>query len=346
MFYSRPKFAPLGWDLPDWPTARGTKHFDAITSDGRPVDFWFSGGWLTVSRGPAGASVDCPDMEEIVAAKIAPFGTMDIEPEQICDMLGITVNGHRIDSAGIRTGARGFDWSGRTTYWESTHLMQYRHDAREFVQKLCDAFPGSMLIQTEWDAHGRNRSRQIKFLMATDESAWLGVGPRPAAVEEMLAHEQGPEDGERAFDYSIGFFGDRLFGEDLTGARYVHKNGGAELNLNYDVVHHRRYRISVAYETADAQAQAYMQTLLSIIDASFCRGLEVVNLQTGAVMAEDLSDNADRWSYSLALRDEWRSKPERYLYVGRSVSGDDYGWEPGVFWGARPNERIMRSGVK
>ncbi len=182
--------------------------------------------------------------------------------------------------------------------------------------------------------------------MATDESAWLGVGPRPAAVEEMLAHEQGPEDGERAFDYSIGFFGDRLFGEDLTGARYVHKNGGAELNLNYDVVHHRRYRISVAYETADAQAQAYMKTLLSIIDASFCRGLEVVNLQTGAVMAEDLSDDADRWSYSLALRDEWRSKPERYLYVGRSVSGDDYGWEPGVFWGARPNERIMRSGVK
>ena len=77
----------------------------------------------------------------------------------------------------------------------------------------------------------------------------------------------------------------------------------------------------------------------------FCRGLEVVNLQTGAVMAKDLPDDADRWSYSVALRDEWRSKSERYLYVGRSVRGDDYGWEPGTYWGARPNERMMRSGV-
>ncbi len=345
MFYSRPKFAPLGWDLPDWPELRGTKHFDAITSDGRPVDFWFSGGWLTVSRGPSGAPVDCPDMEEIVSAKIAPFGTMDIQPEQICDMLGITINGNRIDSAGIRTAARGFDWSGRTTYWESSHLMQQRNDGREFVQKLCDAFPGSMLIQTEWGSHGRGRSRQIKFLMASDEVTCLGIGPRPAAVEAMLSGEQGPEEGERAFAYNIGFCSDDPFGGDTTGARHVHQNGASEFNLKYDVIQHRRYKIRVEYETADAEAQAYTQTLLSIIDASFCRGLEVVNLQTGAVIAEDLPDDADRWSYSVALRDEWRSKPERYFYVSRSVLGDQSGWEPGTFWGARSNERIMRSGL-
>ncbi len=298
-----------------------------------------------MSRGPVGASVDCPEMEEVLCVKIAPFGTMDIEQEQICDMLGITVNGNRIDSAGIRSAARGFDWSGRTTYWDSSHLMQYRNDAREFVEKLCGAFPGSMLIQTEYGAHGRSRSRHIKFLMASDEGASLGVDPKKEAVEEMLATELGFEEAEGAFAYSVGFFrDDGFFSDDPTGTRYIRQNGAAELGLKYDVVHHRRYRIRVTYETEDAGAQAYTKTLLSVIGAHFCRGLEVVNLQTGALMAEDLADGADRWSYSIRLRDEWREKPARYLYVSRSIQGDDYGWEPGTFWGVRPNERTMRPG--
>jgi hypothetical protein len=231
VFYSRPKIEPLGWDLQRWPEPEGTKHFDAITSDGRPVDFWFSGGWLTVSRGPVGAPVNCPEMEELLSVKIAPFGTMDIEVEQICDMLGITVNGCKIDSGGIPTRARGFDWSGRTTYWDSSHLMQYRNDAREFVEELCDAFPGSMLIQSEYGAHGRSRSRHITFLMASDEGASLGVEPKQEAVKKMLAAERGFEEGERAFAYSIGFFRDDYFTGDNTGARYIHKSGAAESRL-------------------------------------------------------------------------------------------------------------------
>ena len=83
MFYSRPQIDPLGWDLLDWPLPQGTKHFEAFTSDRRPVDFWFGGGWLTVSRGPVDAPLDCPEMEEVLSRKIAPFGTMDIAVEQI-----------------------------------------------------------------------------------------------------------------------------------------------------------------------------------------------------------------------------------------------------------------------
>jgi hypothetical protein len=75
---------------------------------------------------------------------------------------------------------------------------------------------------------------------------------------------------------------------------------------------------------------------VAIIDASFCRGLQVVNLQTGAVITENLEDGADKRSYSVALRDEWLTKPDRYLFVGQSVAGDDFGWESGIFWGARP----------
>ncbi len=341
MFYSRPKIEPLGWDLRGWPEPEGTKHFYAITSDGKPVDFRFSGGWLTVSRGPVGASVDCLEMEEVLAVKIAPFGIMDIEAEQICDMLGITVNGCKIDSAGIRTRARGFDWSGQTTTWDSCHLMQSRNDAREFVQKLCDAFPGSMLIQTEYGAHGRSRSRQIRFLMASDEGAWVGVGPKHDAVKRMLAREQGPEEGEKAFAYSVGFLRDDLITTDPTGTRNIYHQA-AGLGVKYDVIHHRRFRMRFSYETENPEAQAYTNTVLSVMRATFWRGLEVLNLQTGALIAEDLPDSGDRWSYSVGLRDEWRERSERYLFVARSAEGDDYGWEPGILWGARPNERNMR----
>lgn len=342
MFFSRPNIEPLGWDLPRWPEQSGIEHVDAVTSDGRPVDFWFNNGWLTVSRGPAGAPVDCGEMEEVLSVKISPAGIRDIEPEQICDILGITVNGNRIDSSGIQIGSWGFDWSGRITCWESCHLMQTRDDPREFIQKLGDAFPGSMLIQTEWGSHARSRSRQIQFLMASDEGIFVGVDPKPEAVRKMLASEQGPEEKERAFRYGIGFHRDDLVQSDTTGARYVYQNGGRELGLKFDVVHHRRYRISVTYETDDRASQAYANTFLSILHASFCRGLEVLNLQTGARLADDLQDPLDRWSYSVALRDEWRGRPDRYFFVSRSARGDDFGWEPGIFWGARPNERVMR----
>jgi hypothetical protein len=337
MFYSRPAIEPLGWDLTDWPTPNGTRYFDAFTSDQRPVSIRFGGGWLTVKRGPKNASLDCPDMEEILCVRIAPFGTMDIEPEQICDILGVTVNGNKIDSAGVRVRARGFDWSGRTTYWESTHLMQTEGDAREFVRRLCDAFPGSILVQPEWGSGGKSRCRQIKFLMASDKVAALGIGPDDALIQKMLNGQKiSIEEFESTFAYRIDFTRDDWPTDDPTGARYIHDHGAEEHNLKYDVIHHRRYRIRAEYPTDDAEAQSRTKTLVANIDASFCRGLQGVNLQTGAVITENLEDGADKRSYSVALRDEWLTKPDRYLFVGQSVASDDFGWESGIPWGARP----------
>ena len=90
----------------------GSKNFDGATTDGRYVDFRFSGGWLSVERGPVGAPPDT-DMEEVLSECISPFGTMDITPEQICDILGIMVLGQKIVSREGARGSRGFDWSGR-----------------------------------------------------------------------------------------------------------------------------------------------------------------------------------------------------------------------------------------
>jgi hypothetical protein len=322
MFYSRPAIEPLGWDLLSLPVSDGCKHFDALTSDLRPVDFRFSGGWLTVERGP--------DMEEVLSVPISPFGTMDMEPEQLCDILGLTVNGRNIDSAGIRTGAHGFDWSGRTTYWQSTHLMQPDDDARIFIQTLTDAFPGSMLIQPQWGSHGHARCRQIKFLMASDETVTLGIDPDKTLLRTMLAGVKVTwEEFERAFAYSIEFSRRDNSFQDVTGSRYIRESGAAKLDLHYNVVQHRQYRICTQYLTEDPEAQARTKKLLSVIDNFFRRGLSMVDLQTGEVLMEDIPDDTDEKSYSIGLRDRCIERPKHYLFVGIKDA---------AFYGARPIE--------
>ncbi len=333
MFFSRPQIAPLGWDLVGLPTPDGSKNFAGLTSDRRPVDFRFSGGWLTVERGPVNAPPDCDEMEEVLSLSISPFGTMDILPEQICDILGLTVNGQRIDSAGMRVSVRGYDWSGRTTYWESTHMMQARDDAADFIRKLAEALPGSILVQPAWRSHGRVRCRRIKFLMDSDEVAILGVRFDPARVQAMLdAEEVSWDELDEVFHYAIQLSSRDHLSDDVTGARYIRSRGADALSLAYDVAHHRRYRLHIEFPTADADAQAITRTFLSVLDDHFCRGLRIVNLETGEVLDEQLPDEEDDKSYSRTLRDVCLEKPQRYLFVGvRDAEG-----RPPIFYGARP----------
>lgn len=125
MLYSRPNISALGWDLQAIPTPNGSKNFEAMTVDGRPVDFRFSSGWIIVKIGPKGASHrDSQLMETVVEQPIAPFGTMEILPEQICDILSLTIQGVPafVDINKV-IHERGFDWSGKTTVFQE--YMQF-----------------------------------------------------------------------------------------------------------------------------------------------------------------------------------------------------------------------------
>ena len=66
-----------------------------------------------------------------------------------------------------------------------------------------------------------------------------------------------------------------------------------------------------------------MQKLLSIIDGYFLRGLEVVDLQSGTILWEDLSDEADTKSYSKGFKDWCFAKPKRYLHVWFDEASED-----------------------
>jgi hypothetical protein len=337
MFYSRPKIEPLGWDLVALPTPDGSRNFAGLTSDMRPVDFRFSGGWLTVERGAVNASPDS-DLEEVLSVPISPFGVMDIYPVQLCDILGLTVNGQKIDVDGLNPLARRFDWSGRTTYWESQHLMEYRRDPERFIRELTRVFPDSVLIQPSWEDGATVRCRQIKFLMASDEMVMIGIGCDRARVERLLTDEvvSTPEFAS-VFAYRIEFSRRDYSWDDVTGKKYIEARGAGKLDLDYSVLVHRRYLIRTEYSTEDPKGQSVMKKLSSLMDRYFSRGFQIVNLQTGAVIREDLTDEYDTRSYSNTLRDCCLSRPKQYLTVDVDGKPDSrVANEDVVFIGMRP----------
>jgi hypothetical protein len=316
MFYSRPRIGPLGWDLLELPTPDGSRNFAATTSDGCPIDFRFSSGWLTVERGEAGASPD-EDMQEVLSTQIAPFGIVDIFPEQLCDMLGLTVRGAPVSLTDFVPGMRGFDWSGRTTYWVSTHSMLLTDDAELLAAKICRELPDVVMLQPVflWGPP-RVRSRQIRFTMASDEVVRFAVGCDRTQLERILTADEVPlEEFEMVLDPRIELWR-ADHGQDLSGNSHIKGRGAAALQRDYDVIQHRRYHIRVEYQTADTRGQAIMQSLLRVFDVHFARGLEVVDLQTGEILDQDMTDEDDTRSYSVPFKAWCTERPGRYLSVG------------------------------
>jgi hypothetical protein len=334
MFYSRPNIAPLGWDLVALPTPNGSRNFDAITSDGRPIDVRFSSGWLTVERGQPGAGPDS-EMEEVLSLQISPFGVIDISPAQICDILGLTVNGAKIDVAELWAMELGSDWTGRTTYWFSSHLMLWGEDAETFTQKISRAFPGSVLVQARWGSGLEVRCRQIKFFMNTDEIVTFGVTYDNDRLQKMLAAERVPNDEfEAVLKHRITFISQYYPSQDLTGRTFIVGKGADKLDLDYVVTASRRYDIRMEYLTDDTQAQSIMNKLLAVINDYFCRGFQIVNLQNRAILGVDLDDEEDTRSYSKNFRDWCLEAPNRYLFV--STLSRTIAAEPFTFIGYRP----------
>jgi hypothetical protein len=92
MFYSRPSIEPLGWDLAEF-RPNGAFAFVGTTTDNRPVDIKYRSGWLQVWSGEPGAP--STDEERVLVAKIGPLYHGYMLPEQVCDVLGLTIKGQK-----------------------------------------------------------------------------------------------------------------------------------------------------------------------------------------------------------------------------------------------------------
>jgi hypothetical protein len=312
MFYGRPPIEALGWDLTALPVPYGSRNFHAVTKDGRPLDMRFSSGWLTLERGDPGSTHD-DAMTEVLSMPISPFGTIDITPEQLCDILGLTVMGEPIPAPD--EGSVNFDWSGRTMTWSSTHRMLPREDAEILTAAICEEVEGVVLLQPVWRwTPARVSCRTIRFLMASDDIVSFAVGLDPARLARLRNADDMPlQEFERLLDPRIDLWWNNT-SEDLSGQERLRQRAPG-LRGRYDVTPQRRYHFSIRYRVADDAARASVTRILQILERHICRGLERVDLETGEVLGEDYDDPEDARSYSVPFRDWCRERPDRFIAV-------------------------------
>lgn len=325
MFFSRPKIDPIGWDLVALPTVNGSKNYDAITTDGRLMGFRFSSGWLTVNYSEAGGSNQFFRMDKtLLEQRIAPFGTTDLYPEQICDLLGLTVGGKRaiVPEIDNRGGGRYFDFSGKITHWTSSHMMSLFYDVDGFIEGIANAFPQIVLVQMQWDEDYKNvRRRVVDFSIESDEHMLIGLGKDKKAVRNSL--EKNPYDKiEFPLLVSLGC------GNKTTIPDAIKQNK----NIRSDVNVVRECYISTTFQTEDAKSISLMSKLLGVIDSHFSKGVSFTNLETGEKIQRD---EADLFSYSNKLKDWCFQNENRYIKVG-VYPPDTIGNAEKVFFGVRP----------
>ncbi len=362
MLFSRPDIPPLNLDLEELPFREHMRGFSAKTTDGYPIHIRFSSGVLSAYKGEKGKEIRAlKNNELLIKHKIVPFGYTDIMPEQICDVLGMTVKGKKIEGPDTeqtkilkRDGYHGgafFDLSGRTTVWLSNHLMLIRNDADGFVELVKATFPGCVMYQTKRAGNWKTlRFRRIPLLLQTDDYVSFGIGGKDEEIESFFS--QGPADHlahKSVFSFSFGF-GRRNYkpegGISRHGRERIEKHGAKQIGLRYALTNIQEYTIGTELESANPFAQECMKKLIDAINQYFHRGLSAFDMQTGEFLRENIlfGYNDEQGCYSGAVREWCLKKPNNYIWVGyedpltithgepRYAKTDDP-----VFYGIRPS---------
>ena len=156
------------------PVSYGASNHHAITDQGDFLDMRFESGWLTVWIAKQGK-----ESEIIIDQAIAPHDIENIMPEQLCYILGLTLDGHEVSHPSdvidnYRDEQGYFDLSGTTTTWCMDIISEPTWDIGAFADKLIEAFPDSVIFQTEtnpYTCHQRSRIRQQLVLERMIKSA-------------------------------------------------------------------------------------------------------------------------------------------------------------------------------
>ena len=324
MFYSRPDIESPGWDLKALPEPDGSRNHLAETVDGKTVGFRFSSGWLTVRYSETGSRHYTEMERELFCKKIAPFGVTNIFPEQLCDLMGLTVRGQVVAHPSCERmedtygwGGQYIDLSGRLTYWRSSHrMLAYgSDDAHNFVARILKALPDAIMIQSEFSEDRLTvRKRQISQLMHSDEHVLIGTG---LSHEDVRSHVESGEN-TNVFPFSLRQWrhSDPMKG-DITNKNLIkERHPEQEKTLRYDVINHRQWFFSSQYESDDDYARICMGRVLDIIEDYFKSDVQVIDLQSGRIVSERYTLDHEYGYYSKNFRDWCLEKPERYIAIG------------------------------
>lgn len=313
MFYSRPQITPLGWDLQGMPIPNGSKNFDAMTTDNRPVDFRFSSGWITVKIGPQGAkNTDYDLMETVLERPIAPFGTMDILPEQVCDILGVTIQGTPVlvDSKNIH--GRGFDWSGKTTALQRT--MHFSADGIVNISYAFNQiFSDAQLVRV--DSTVKNKIVERKYTPIQedkifDELKEIGTGRHykvcidclsPEKFKSILNSAKPAVNMRDYFTFSCGV-GIRKLGVSLPFKnRFPHIEFPSIFTVTF----------ATEYQSDDTVTASYGDKMISTLNNISFKNVEIIELSTN--IPRPKLHKWEDYYYSNDLRQWCLEQPNRYL---------------------------------
>lgn len=329
MLYSRPDIKPLNLDLEALPFKEHMRSFHVRTTDGVPLYIRFSSGWLSVYRGETNLPNATMGDPLIAQHKIAPFGVTGITPEQICDVLGLTVQGKKIEgpdekqSNKIKQNMSGsgdfFDWSGRTAVWKSSHLMVLHNDADEFIELVKTTFPGCVMYQTKSTGDWKTvRYRRVPFLLQSDDYVGFGIGGQKEAIESFF--EEVSVDRlafKDVFPFSFDFGRSTLCtgGKSRFSKEMIERHNASKLGIPYMIINVQEYSIRAEFQTSSDFAQECMRKLVGALDKYFHRALSAFDMQTGELIKSEVKDYY--WSgYSAALKNWCLEKPNRYIWVG------------------------------
>ncbi len=321
MFYSRPDIKPLNWDLTALPRANGSRNYDAITTDGKPLGFRFSSGWLTAKHSEAGGPNNYNEMKNVIVEQsIAPFGTQYISPEQICDILGLTVQGEKVSApseeevVAIKANMTGsgdfFDWSGRTVHWVSQHMLMQGDDVQSFKNAILNKFRNSILFYPSFTPGYKAMTCRPIASEESFISGVLGIGAK-VDMENLFNRDISPRAYQNMFSLVVNISAPNRLMPDSSGKDFINKKAGAE-TLQYETTNFHTYSIRAEYKNSDELSHVEMRNFLTLLNEYFFNMYDIYNIQTGALV----KSGHKATDYSHALKNWCLEKPDRYLKVG------------------------------
>ncbi len=342
MLYSRPNIKPLNIDLEELPIYDQCKTHEAKTTDGNTLSMRFSGGHLSVTH--SGQNLPPNSKTRLIEnALIDQLYGYHILPEQLCAMLGLTVKGQMINHPTAEKRNRYPDFSGETTYWESSHRMLYAEE-HNLVEKIINSFPDATIFQQKAIYENGKitaiMSRKSTFLMKTDICFSVGIGGNQDEIDDFI----------KSTDINKNIFPLRLYIDrdddhlvkecyhGYTGEHHIPKHLKEKIKNKYEVYPHYIWKIRASYQTEDKIAQKNMELFLALLNNHFCHNEQYVNLENGEIIKDYFDERRGIPSYSKKFRDWCIEKPHRYLTIGYEGIRENYltDLNEEVFYGLRP----------
>ena len=316
-------------NLVELPKQTYSRSYEATTDKGIHLDMRFSGGWLIVELHKNNEKPSITLLEQ----RISPLGYMDLLPEQICYLLGLTVKGktiaHPTSELINRLNNNGrsrnfFDFCDNKLHWEQQFLTLLHRDIGEFTDIIQSTFPEAVLLQSDYNAAANKwRTRQISFIMDQDKSIFIGIGKTDFELSKLNTETTAPPSRLQEFPFQISI--DQYYSNlDPNGIGHLEqqlkKFPERKDKIDLNRIRLVRYRISTSIYNDDKYARECLEKILKISGNYFYDNFEAYDLEnkerilkTDEYQLPWISHNLYKWVHELDDSFSTHREP-RYCY--------------------------------